>query len=92
MDKQKQYTQVNNKTTHTFATIRTHTYQLFKEGWRQLKGKDRYTWQWGASIDVSCDQADTEQQAIRNVIEQLEEVIVSLNLAALAQKEKHTRN
>jgi len=81
-----------NKSNTPKSTIRTHTYQLFKEGWRQLKGKDRYTWQWGASIDVSCDQADTEQQAIRNVIEQLEEVIVSLNLAALAQKEKHTRN
>ena len=90
MDKLKQYTQVNNKDTHTFATIRTHTYQLFRDNWRRLglRGKERYTWQWGASINVDCDLADTEQQAIENVIEQLEDVLTSIKMASLAQKEK----
>lgn len=91
MDKQKQHTQINNKGTHTFATIRTHKYQLFKNDWRQRKGTDRYTWQWGASIDVSCDLAETEQQAIENVIEQLKDALVSIALANLAEKEKREK-
>jgi hypothetical protein len=58
-------------------TIRASKYKLYKNDWRSQKGKDQYTWQWGASVHITCNKADTQQQAIESVIAQLQTLLAS---------------